>query len=271
MRIVGSAVSALENSLENKKLTLSKIRRLEMNQFAKNFNYISECLSKIRGTKTSTGDLSKIFTVARMAAYSYLKGRHIPNTTTLQFMIMVLEREFSWKITVEELKNYPIHKKYNVDKIISQSEQFVASALEGNIEKNLDQIGQRLELIRKQKKWTLMNVSAKSKEYFPQDETYHISHSHIRDIELGHIKNYHVNKMRALASIYGKSLEYILMGKTDNKKFSIDNVNNSIIIPLNPDYVKKSKQNSEEIAESIYNTLKAIEPGLIYEYNTREN
>jgi transcriptional regulator with XRE-family HTH domain len=228
--------------------------------FQSNMNYISTCFSKLKNKTISSGDLSALLNVSRMTVHGWLSGKHTPSKTTGEKVAKVLNKIFSWRVSVNELFNEDISLSYNIDSLLEADKERSRIAFLENIDDSSRAVGERLKNLRKNKGWSLIDVSQKSKELFPKQDTYWISHSYIADIERGKIVDFHVNKIKSLATIYGERIEYILTGKEIPNKMTVDKLNNLLIIPLNINLINRSEHEIDAFIEKLEKIIDALDP-----------
>lgn len=232
-------------------------------KFNKNMKYIVRCLSKVKEKSISYGELAELFNVSRMTVHTWDNDKHIPQKRTTIYIATVLESEFGWKITSDELHKSDISKLYDVDQFAKKRETSDNLEYVEHMESNPELVGKRLEDIRKSKGWTLIDVANKSKSLFPENKTFHISHSYIAEIEKGKKINFHINKILALTKIYQINLNYLFTGNKPVSKITVDKVNKVLIIPLTTEFLEKNKREIDSFCANAEEVLESIEPNVL--------
>ena len=171
---------------------------------------------------------------------------------------MILSKEFNWDVSPETIISEELSLNYNIENLVKKKAINEKNAYRENIEDGIFAIGTRIRELRMKMGWTLMEVSKKTQIQFPYNKSYWISHSHIADIEKGNQINFHVHKMKALASVYGVSLEYILNGKHRPTSTTVDRENNLLIIPLASDVLKNDDEFINKLATMFVKTFETV-------------
>jgi transcriptional regulator with XRE-family HTH domain len=233
-----------------------------MSQFKDNLDHIIKCLEKLRGRRLSTSKLGEFFRVNRMTVYGWQKGNYVPKRPTLSHLAEILKSEFRWNITGDELIHTDITKTFDVFDLIHDRIEDVYIAYGNNVNEDLKEVGQRLRSLRINRGYTLEELSNTVRKLFPDDKTFQISHTHISEIERGIVKDYHVNRMRALATVLGVDIEYLLLNRKSNNKLGIDKERGLLTIPLNSQVINLPDKELKSFVLKIQEILKAIEPSL---------
>ena len=204
--------------------------------FVRNMRYIVSQLGLYRGKDYSLTDLSNFFGIKRLTIHKWLTEKiKSPKKDSLELICAKLNSPpYGWHIYPNDLLKRDISNYYSLKNQKSDFDKNIKMMMHANL---LDSkaICKRLKALRVDRGWTYLDVSKKINLLFSNivdEQDYNVSHTHVRDIEQGFIKNFHVSKIIALASIYGVLLEYVLYGKTIPTKPTVDNRQNLLIIPL---------------------------------------
>jgi len=202
-----------------------------MPNFQYNINYIITQFARVSRKRLSFTEVGNILGVKKLTIFNWVNGRTIPKINTLYDVCSRINEYLDWNLTPQELLNDDVSKKYNVDKIVSEIDDITVKSYSTNIE-DVYEIGKRLRALRKDHGWTYMDVSLKSKKIFPHDKEFQISHTHVMAMENGTTSNYNIQKLRSLATIYNKPVEYIIFGWEGYDKVFIDRGRKIIVIPM---------------------------------------
>jgi len=211
--------------------------------FTRNFKYIVDQLGELRGKRYSLQDLADLFNFKRLTIHKWLSGKtRKPDISSIESICKKINESLGWYITSEVLLNENITKlnKYSIKAKMIEQEMNLILAYKMNLLNNAE-ICARLTELRNNMGWTFVDVANKIDNFFADKEDptdYHISSTHIFDIEKGNTVDFHINKLRALATIYGVKLEFILFGTEKPNEPSIDRRNNRLIIPLGETILK---------------------------------
>jgi len=218
-----------------------------MAQFHDNFKYIRGCLSNVMEKRFSLQILANLFGVQKLTVYGWVSQEKTPINLSAESIVRTVNKILEWNLTVDQILNSDISKLYNINSKREKRLEDISRSYASNII-DFNTISNRLQMLRTKKGWSLKYVEQKVSEMFPNNREYHISHTHVADIEKMKVKNYHINKIKALATVYGVTLEYVLFGKTKTDTISIDRSIGMISIPLDN---KISKMNDEQIIDFI--------------------
>lgn len=235
--------------------------------FHENMRYIATCLGRVRGKRASYMDMAEFFGVSKMTTFSWTttkkERQHIPRMPTLRHVVNQVNKKFGWNITVNDIQFSDLSKSWNIENILAdnKSEPDIVFARKHNIDEDLMGLAKRLHYERKfVKEMTLNELADKIKQLFP-NSTYQISPAHISEIERGVTIDYHINKIRAMATVLGVTVEYLLFGRRHPKAVTIDEENSAIIIPVNPEFFS-NKERITEMAAKIKDVVYALYPEL---------
>jgi len=225
-----------------------------MGIFHDNFRYIRDSLSDLRNRSYSLQNLADLFGVKKLTIYGWLSQNKNPLQVSLQSVARNTKELLGWNITPEELLNTNIRKKYNIENKKEEGLKLIEQSYVTNII-DFSEISNRLKMLRENRGWSLKYVEKSSQKLFPYNPEYHISHTHVADIEKKKVVNYHINKMKSLATIYGVTLDYILHGRDLPKTITVDRENDLLIIPLRGQLKNISDGHILEIAQKLFETI----------------
>lgn len=227
-----------------------------MELFTKNIRFIAESHARIVSGKNKykTGDVGAFLKVSKITVYGWLSGNHIPKDWTRGHLARAVNETFGWSIGADDLVFIDLEKLYEKDiqKQDKARSKRITDAYLANVEKP-DSPGKRLEKHRKEKNLTLKQLSRRTKDLFPDDKEFQVSHAYIRTIEKGEDLNYSVIKMRGLSTALGLSFEYLVLGKDYTEPY-VDTNMGQIILPFDPVLVKDGFNWKESLKE-LNNTL----------------
>jgi len=216
--------------------------------------------------KFSNKEFGTLFQVSKLTVRNWLgigKKYTNPKKVTVEKIVLAVKNNFGWDITANDLLYSELQKKYSISKLLDDQNDKFEKVFSENLTA-FSNISFRLKQLRLEKKLTLMEVSEKVKILFEDEKDLQISHTHIRDIEESKVINYHVNKLRALATVYGETLEYVLFGTRVPKEISIDRDKRLIMIPmsetilgLSDDKIKFFLKNQLELLKDILSDRKS--------------
>lgn len=212
---------------------------MALTTFQKNVHYISSEYSRIKDRRVSMSELGELLGVRKLTILNWLSGKHEPKINGLQALSAKLKDIFSWDVAPGDLTIIELRGKYNADNDVEKNKEALTRSYEANID-DISKIAKRLKEARAEKGWSLMQVSLKTMDMFPNKKEYQVSHTHVKDMEDGVIANLNIQKLRALATIYGKKIEYLLFGWMPYDRIAIDRARKVIVIPMDDNLLSKS-------------------------------
>jgi len=222
--------------------------------FLSNFEYIRNSMEKVIGSKMRLKTLANLFEVKKLTVYGWVSKNRMPLNVTLKSIVDVTNKKLKWDLTVKELLNEDISKKYLIENKIKEKKESVEYNYISNAI-NMLEIDNRLKQLRKDKGWTLMNVVVKMFDLYPKDKEYRVSHTYITEIENHKLLHYSVSKLIALATVYDTTVDYILFGKKAPESISVDRKNKALVIPLSKKLLDQPNHEIINIAEKIYKLI----------------
>ena len=201
----------------------------------------------------------------RQTVYNWFNGRHIPLRPVLVEIAAKINDTFNWGVSSDDLLNKRLSDHYKV-KEHKQSVRKIDSEFFIKTDEEIINIGKRLRELRKKRGLTLNQVTEKIKELFPENKDsknnqYHVSHTHLREMEVGRHSNLYIKKLIALTTVYNESLKYILFGIPRIKDVTFDRDEGVLMVPINPEAIKKMKDDElKEFAQELFKVVKNLYP-----------
>ena len=104
--------------------------------------------------------------------------------------------------------------------MVDRKKEDFKSTYYNNISADERKICKRLRSLRLELGYSLMQVSKRTKQLFPDENNggtrenvyFQISHTHLHDIENGRQTNFHLKMLKGLATVYGEKLEHLIFG-----------------------------------------------------------
>ena len=93
--------------------------------FLSNFEYIRNSMEKVIGSKMRLKTLANLFEVKKLTVYGWVSKNRMPLNVTLKSIVDVTNKKLKWDLTVKELLNEDISKKYLIENKIKEKKESV--------------------------------------------------------------------------------------------------------------------------------------------------